>query len=168
MDNILSEFKVQDSEIKLTNERLYIRTPASYDIYALRSICGIQTYDLIDDYDKKIVEWQLKQAELNTSSRGVLGVLLILFIIFLLFVSVTADSPELFAITLFIGLIAGVYLIFSPRTIPKTLPKPDLFAVVRILTIAGNKDIKFNKSSSESIEMSKFVISIASTLGAHK
>jgi hypothetical protein len=154
MENLLSQFKTSDLEIKLTNEKLFINTVSSNETFALRSVNGIGVVDLVDDYNKALTLWKSKrEKEIAIYVTGGIFVLVGLFSLSL-FIE--------FAILLFIS---GA-LLFLLGSVQKNI-KPTLMSAVRIMMSGGNRDFQFDKTSVSSDKIAEFVAEVESTLTSY-
>jgi len=160
MENVLSQFSVDGLDIKLTSEKLFIKTSASSEAIALRSINGIGVVDLIDEYNSALSNWKSKKgappAMLFLSSAG-----FCLMGVFALTVNV--------GFGLFILVISSLFLIagFKKIELDKTNVEPKLMSAVRIMLSSGNRDFKFDKTDAGSRHVAEFVASVETTLTAH-
>jgi len=155
MEDILSQFKANNLDIKLTSEKLFINTAASNEAFALRSVNGVGVIDLVDDYNKALTIWKQKSATP-----------LVFFIfggIFLL-ISIVGKS-ETMAGGIILGLLvigAGVFIQDKSNK-----EKPNLMSAVRIMMSGGNRDFQFDKTGSVSGNIAEFVAKVESTLTAY-
>jgi hypothetical protein len=161
MENLLSQFKVQGLEIKLTSEKLYINTNSSSEVFALRSVNGIGVIDLVEDYKKKL-DFYNNDLKFTKSS----GFASIIFAIIFIFVSIGSESGEfLFKPAIFlIGI--GIFLL-NYKNLKKD-KKPELMSVLRVMMSGGNRDFEFSKHGNVGNEIENFVSKVESTLTAYQ
>ena len=116
MENVVSNFESPEISIKLTDEKLYIKTLSSSETFALRSINGIGIVDLIDKYN---VELTAQKNAKKPTGLYILGGFLILAGIGNLAVSI---GPAL----IFIILGAAVFYWASTQQAPEPTLKSAL------------------------------------------
>jgi hypothetical protein len=153
MENILSELSTDGLKIKLTDEKLFINTQSSNETIALRSINGIGIVDLLDEYNSELTKWKQSNDKEKISN--------FLFIIGAIFLLTGIDG---------LGWIIGLVLIVIGLTQRvSSVKRPTLLSSVRIMMSGGNRDFKFDKTSSNSSDIADFVAKVESTLTAfHK
>ncbi len=153
MENILTELQAANLDLRLTDEKLYIKTSTSSETFALRSINGIGIVDLVDKYNSELSDY--RKAMTNNIARIVLG-------LFLLIIGFLANYGLgiIFIVPGLILLIIGLVLI-------SRLSKPTLLSSVRIMMIGGSRDFEFDKASYGSGKIAEFVASVESTLSAY-
>lgn len=151
MENILSEINVGYLGLKLSSEKLYIKTETSSETFAMRSINGIGVVDLVEKYNLALSEYDKKRG----GAFVILGAGVVLILLGISFSS---------AVVAVIGLLM---VIFGFVTLPNE--KPVLFSAVRIMMSGGNRDFEFDKAGSGVEKIAEFVASVESTLSAfHK
>lgn len=154
MENTTNEIKINEIDLKIANEKLYIKTIAMNETIALRSIDSIAIIDLIDEFNDKLSQW--KKKNFWPYLLYILGALYIL-------IAITSQLP--FAI------IPGSILIAIGYFISKKIysNKPQLKSSIRIFINGNIRDIEFNKSASNISKIAGFVATIESTLsGFHQ
>lgn len=130
MEAILSQFNAENLDIKLTSEKLFIKTLASDETFALRSVNGIGVIDLVDDYNNALAGW--KANKINTTIFYILGGVFVLLGL---------------GISFFWLLFAAIFLIFGWAN--KT-SEPKLISAVRIMMSGQNRDFTFDKTGIKS------------------
>ncbi len=153
MEKILSEFNIANLDLKLTEEKLYIKTSSSFETFALRSINGIGVVDLIDKYNQDLTEYKKKRT--GHISRIILGSILT-------FLGIIASGPEAI-----FCLVTGIIIIGISIFLLNNLSKPNMLSSVRIMMIGGTRDFEFDKTSFGSDKIAKFVANVESTLSAY-
>jgi hypothetical protein len=112
MENLLSQFKTSDLEIKLTSEKLFINTVSSNETFALRSVNGIGVVDLVEDYNKALTEWKKSNFGTIFSSYGLMGGGAFVIIGGLM----SDQSQTLIAIILGLSMSVGGYFMLKNKT----------------------------------------------------
>jgi hypothetical protein len=153
MENILSQFNLDSLDIKLTNEKLIINSPASSESFALRSLNGIGVIDLVDDYNKALTEH--KKSAQTAYAIFALGV------IFIISGFAGEESNVLVALI-------GIGVIIFGFTLLNKNEEPTLMSAVRLMMNGGNRDFQFDKTSTNSEEVAEFVAKVESTLTSYK
>lgn len=158
MENILSEFKAENLEIKLTSDKLFINTDTSNETFALRSINGIGVVDLIEDYNQALIDWNGKK-----NSYIVFYIFGSIFAIWSLF---TFGLSTIFSICI---MLVSAFFFRAGYVLHLNKDKnvPKLFSVVRIMMNGGNRDFKFDKSGTSGESVAEFVVKVESTLTAY-
>jgi hypothetical protein len=166
MENILSEFKSENLDIKLTNEKLFIKTETSNETFALRSVNGIGVIDLVIEYNEDLTKWE------KTASGPyfimLLGALFILGTLLFIFGTLFGEGKiELGIVFIYLGL--GVaFIIYGYKLIDKIKKKePKLMSAIRIMMNSGNRDFQFDKDGNESKNIAEFVAKVESTLTSY-
>ena len=165
MENILSQFNAGNLEIKLTSEKLYINTPASNETFALRSINGVGVIDLVDDYNKALIEWKKKPITSYVAyilfAFGGIWLIQSLLKIF--------SDLEKFYFEDILPIIFEIFLFGFGYFLIKYCKKkqPILMSAVRIMISGGVRDFQFNKTSIDSNNIAEFVVKVESTLTAY-
>lgn len=154
MENILSNFESHEISIKLTDEKLYIKTPTTAETFALRSVNGIGIVDLIEKYNQDLTKY-------NASKNAPL-VFYIFGGIFLLggFASFSDGAG-----TALFSLIIGGLIIYWGST--KQAIEPSLQSAVRLMISGMNRDFEFDKSGSYSSQIAELVVKVEETLTAY-
>lgn len=153
MENVISEIHHAGLNLRLTSEKIFIKTSASSETFALRSINGIGVVDLVEKYNSELSKYN-KTITMQIF-RIIIGVILIVigsFIKFGLWVFFTTPG----ILILLIG------LIFLGKA-----SKPTLLSSVRIMMTGGSRDFEFDKASYGSGKIAEFVASVESTLSAY-
>ena len=158
MENLLSQFKTSDLEIKLTNEKLFINTVSSNETFALRSVNGIGVVDLVDDYNKALTEWKKSNFGTIFSSYVLMGFGTLTIIAGLL----SDESLILISIILGLSMSIGGYFMLKNKKM-----EPNLMSAVRIMMSGGNRDFQFDKTSISSDKIAEFVAEVESTLTSY-
>ena len=167
MENILSEFSTKELKIKLTNEKLFINTTTSNETIALRSINGIGTVDLVDIYNQELTKWK-EEGLKSKDSKTYAYILFVIGGIFIISSISSGDRDVLFgnSVLAFVFFAVGYYFYRKKGSVGK---KPNLLSSLRIMMSGGNRDFKFDKTSSNSADIADFVAKVESTLTAfHK
>jgi len=151
MENTLSQFNTDNLEIKLTSEKLFIKTITSNETFALRSVNGIGVIDLLDEYNKALTEWKT-----NVSTVYVLMVFAAIIIL---------AGFETHSLAAILGGGAAA-IVFYFLLLNNKKKKPNLMSAVRIMMSGGNRDFQFDKTSNGSGEIANFVSNVESTLSA--
>ena len=153
MEKILSEFNIANLDLKLTEEKLYIKTNSSFETFALRSINGIGVVDLLDKYNLELTEYNKSK---NTNiTRIILGIVLIGLGAFINY-----------GLGIFLFIPGGISLILGIILLNKST-RPNLVSSVRIMMIGGTRDFEFDKTSYGSGKIAEFVANVESTLSAY-
>jgi hypothetical protein len=162
MENILSEFSVKNLSIKLTDEKLFINTPSATETFALRSLNGIGVIDLVEKYDKDMINYKIKSQDKKI--KKITG---IIFLIIGAILAYLMSALPILALIEFVVLVGvGLITIISSN---QELEEPKMISAVRIMLNSGNRDFEFNKSSKVSEDVAQFVAKVESTLSAfHK
>ena len=154
MENVVSNFESPEISIKLTDEKLYIKTLSSNETFALRSINGIGVVDLIDKYNQELTEFNNKK---NAP---------IAFYIFggLFLIGGLANFSKDIG-SAFMGIILGAGIIYWGTT--KQGTEPTLQSAVRIMISGMNRDFEFDKSGSYTTQIAELVVKVEETLTAY-
>lgn len=160
MEKTISELKASGLEIRLTDEKLYLNTPAKQETMALRSVNGVAIVDLIDDYNTKLTAF--KKQKQGLSIVLIMGIAFIVFSLANLISEPKSDgAPSGIALGL---VIVGIYFFNKNKNV-----EPTLMSVVRIHTNGGSRDFEFDKKGVFSGNVAEFVARIEDTLTAfHK
>ena len=164
MENILSEFSAGTLDLKLTDEKIIIKSITSSETFALRSINGIGILDLVDKYNAELTIWNEEKEKEKDSKRYAN----ILFVIggILMFLSVLGGKGNSGgAVVGLVFLSVGLY--FNKKKHSDVVKKPVLLSCVRIMMNGGNRDFKFDKTSSKSSDIADFIAKVESTLTAY-
>ena len=164
MENILSEFSAGTLDLKLTDEKIIIKSITSSETFALRSINGIGILDLVDKYNAELTIWNEEKEKEKDSKRYAN----ILFVIggILMFSSVLGGKEVGGGFV--VGLVfLSVGLYFNKKKHSVAGKKPVLLSCVRIMMSGGNRDFKFDKTSSKSSDIADFIAKVESTLTAY-
>lgn len=153
MENVVSNFESPEISIKLTDEKLYIKTLSSSETFALRSINGIGIVDLIEKYN---LELAAQKNAKKPTGLYILGGFLLLAGIGNLAVSI---GPAL----IFILLGGGVFYWASTQQ----APDPILNSAVRIMISGMNRDFEFDKSGPYLNQIAELVVKVEETLTAY-
>jgi hypothetical protein len=156
MEKTVTNFESPEISIKLTEEKIYIKTPATSETFALRSINGIGIVDLVDRYNQELSENKAKNSPLKLYLLG--GFFLALGIASL------ADSIKYIGTALFF-LILGAGLIYWGTK--KQANKPTLLSAVRIMISGMNRDFEFDKSGTYTTQIAELVVKVEETLTAY-
>lgn len=160
MENVLSQFSVDGLDIKLTSEKLFIKTSASSEAIALRSINGIGVVDLIDEYNSALSNWKSKKG----APPAMFYLSGVFFALVGLYILTVGAEMSIFVFGISVVLfIAG----YKKSELDKTNVEPKLMSAVRIMLSGGNRDFKFDKTDAGSRQVAEFVASVESTLTAH-
>lgn len=154
MENVVSNFESPEISIKLTDEKLYIKTLTSTETFALRSINGIGIVDLIDKYN---LELTTQKNAKKPTGLYILGGFLILAGIGNFAVSI---GPAV------ICLILGGAVFYWAST--QQAPEPNLKSAVRIMISGMNRDFEFDKSGPYVNQIAQFIVKIEETLTAYQ
>lgn len=154
MENVVSNFESPEISIKLTDEKLYIKTLSSSETFALRSINGIGIVDLVDKYNQELIAYNAKKSAP------------IAYYIFggLFLVGGLANFAK-DAGAAIMGVLIGVGIIFWGST--KQGTEPNLQSAVRIMISGMNRDFEFDKAGSYTSQIAELVIKVEETLTAY-
>jgi hypothetical protein len=136
METEISLLNLVGLEIRLTSDKLYIKTPASQETFALRSLNGIGVIDLVEEYNRDLVEYNKKKSEAN-KAKFLIGcsAAIAVFSYFTL--------GEFGVIMAVAGLAGGVMLL---RKVGK-IEMPFLKSAVRIMMSGNSRDFSFDPVS---------------------
>lgn len=151
MDETLHELNLEGLNMKLTNEKLYVNSATSNETFALRSVNGIGIVDLVEKFNQELKEWKT-----STNRNNLMLVIAFLFFIFIFSV--------IYEIVLVIGVTILIY-IYLNKIQSKT--KPSLKSAVRIMLNGMSRDFEFDKQSSNSENVAKFVALVEDTLTSY-
>jgi hypothetical protein len=166
MENILSEFSTKELKIKLTNEKLFINTTTSNETIALRSINGIGTVDLVDEYNQELTKWK-EQGLKSKDSKTYAYILFVIGGMIVISSILNGDRNSSGGSDSSGGSVLG--FVFFAVGYYFYRKKPNLLSSLRIMMSGGNRDFKFDKTSSNSSDIADFVAKVESTLTAfHK
>lgn len=149
MENILSEINVGNLELKLSSDKLYIKTKTSSETFAMRSINGIGVVDLVEKYNHELSEKRKKR--INAFIFLTIG-------LFMVVLGINFSSVPF-------ALIGMLIVIFGFIMLPDD--KPKLISAVRIMMTGGKRDFEFDKGGSGVEKIAEFVAIIESTLSAY-
>jgi hypothetical protein len=153
MENIVSNFESPEISIKLTDEKLYIRTPTTSETFALRSVNGVGIVDLVDIYNKELTEY--KNAKSPTYPYVIGG--------FMLFAGLVNFSVNVGAAIICL-LIGGGIMLWGTTL---KAASPTLKTAVRIMISGVNRDFEFDKAGSYTSQIAELVVKIEETLTAY-
>ena len=153
MENVVSNFESPEISIKLTDEKLYIKTPTTSETFALRSINGIGIVDLVDKYNQELTLQKNAKSPILTYVLGVL---------FLVGGMINLSKGIGTGI---IGIILGGGLIYWGTT--QRPNDPSLKTAVRLMISGMNRDFEFDKSGPYLNQIADFVVKIEETLTAY-
>lgn len=156
MENILSQFNADNLEIKLTSEKLFIKTAMSNEAFALRSVNGVGVIDLVDEFNKALTIWKEK-----SGAPYFLFVIGAFFMLSVFGAKQTSDIGPIITLGI-IAIIAGYFLLEKNKK-----KKPILMSAVRIMISGGNRDFQFDKTGSGSGNIAEFVAKVESTLTSY-
>lgn len=160
MEQTLHELNVDGLNMKLTNEKLFINSAASSETFALRSISGIGTVDLLEKYNQELQFYkaQTRKPWVWIVILGFIGVANLLS----WFLNVDSDKN----IRAFLGLIFTAIALFLYFKEPK-ISEPSLKSAVRLMISGATRDFVFDKKGQNSSEVSKFVALVEDTLTSY-
>ncbi len=154
MENVVSNFESTEISIKLTDEKLYIRTLTTSETFALRSVNGVGIVDLVEKYNEELTVFKNKK---NSPT----------FFFFLggltAFIGLVSISISV-GIT-FILLAGGGLFIYLGSNI--NVIEPTLKSAVRIMISGNNRDFEFDKSGSNSSKIAELIVKVEETLTAY-
>ena len=157
MDNILSQLQTAELDIKLTEDKLYLKTLTSQETFALRGVQGIGVVDLVDDYNKALTEYKTQMTSKNFGIAFiVVGVILILFV---------GNS-----FSMVVGLILGGGVSLTGLMAylkANKFEEPTLMSAVQIMMSGGIRNFTFDKAHINSTEVANFISKVESTLSAY-
>ncbi len=157
METNISQLSLAGLEIRLTNERLYLKTFTSQETFALRSVNGIGVIDLVEDYNRDLIEYNKKKSEANKAK--------------LLLVSGAVSGVIMFYLAGVFGLVASALIIVAGLIALNKVGEfepPVLRSAVRIMLSGTFRDFQFLKSNSSAIEVANFVAQVENTLSAYQ
>ncbi len=154
MENVVTNFESPEISIKLTDEKLYIKTLSSNETFALRSINGIGIVDLIEKYNQELNLYNKQKS--NPLSIAIGGGVFIFFGLISIMSSI--------GFTIFCFIIGIILLIISSNS---NLVAPNLQSAVRIMISGMNRDFEFDKSGSYTTQIAELVIKVEETLTAY-
>jgi hypothetical protein len=175
MENVKAELNSDQISLKLTDQKLFVKTIYSEEVFALRTINGVGIIDLVDDYNSALSIWKSKLKSLNIGIGLIWFILLaqtafILITLLSSFVLLQEQSGSGF----------GVFILMDPILIPTLIillikkrrlnsQKPSLESSFRIYLMGDNRDFKFNKSNQLAGDVANIAARIEDTLTAfHK
>lgn len=153
MENVVTNFESPEISIKLTDEKLYIKTLSSSETFALRSINGIGVVDLVEKYNQELTD---KKNASKPTGLYVLGGFLLLAGIGNIAVSI---GPALGCF-----LLAGGVFYWAST---KQIAEPILKSGVRIMIGGMNRDFEFDKTGSYTTQIAELVVKVEETLTAY-
>lgn len=147
MENVLSEINVNHLQLKLSNQKLYIKTALTTETFALKTINEISVIDLIDEFNKSLAQHLKKRS----SAFGIATTGIILFLV---------------------GIVLKVWLLSLCSVLPliigitqlNKLDDPALKSSLRLIMTNGYRDFEFNKLDHESSKIDEFIFNVKSTL----
>lgn len=152
MENVISEIHHAGLNLRLTDEKIFIKTASSSETFALRSINGIGVVDLVEKYNQE--QSSYKKSLTNNIARIVLG-------LFLLIIGLIINYVGIFFI------VPGIVILLIGLVLISRVSKPTLLSSVRIMMIGGSRDFEFDKTSYGSGKIAEFVANVESTLSAY-
>lgn len=158
MENVLSEFKSENLDIKLTNEKLFIKTETSNETFALRSVNGIGVIDLVIEFNEDLTKW--KKATTAPYFIIILGALFLL-------APFQPKKIELGIVFMYLGLGIAAIIYGYNLMVQNKKKEPKLMSAIRIMMNSGNRDFQFDKDGNESKKIAKFVAKVESTLTSY-
>jgi hypothetical protein len=148
MENIVSEFKTDNLEIRLTNENLFVKTLTTEESFELKSVAGIQITDLTDEFNKELSKYHL----FDSNPYWVF-----LFGCIFLILSFCGNLKDMAKIVYFciLGIclfVFGIYLIINSKKV-----KPTLMSSLQVLTVSDtSKKFIFDKTKIKSGNLLEF------------
>lgn len=154
MENVVTNFENAEISIKLTNEKLYIKTITSSETFALRSINGIGIVDLVDKYNQELSAYKSrKNAPVGYYIFG--GLFLVGGL-----ANFAKDSGAAI-----MGVLIGAGIIFWGSK--NQADEPNLQSAVRIMIGGMNRDFEFDKAGSYTSQIAELVFKVEETLTAY-
>jgi hypothetical protein len=154
MENVVTNFESPEISIKLTDEKLYIKTRTSNETFALRSVNGVGIVDLIEKYNQELKLYNNQKS--NPLMISILGGAFICIGL----ISIVSSI----GMTIFFFIIGIILFIISSNS---NLIAPNLKSAVRIMISGINRDFEFDKSGSHSSKIAELVIKVEETLTAY-
>lgn len=155
MDNLLAQLKTSELEIKLTEDKLFLKTITSQETFALRGVQGIGVIDLVDAYNAELLKFNAKR---NTR-RAAIGLIIACVLGALYSWNVEPDLAILI-IPLCVG---GIFSYIKAGN----SPEPTLMSQVRIMMSGGVRNFSFDKAHVNSVDVANFIAKVESTLSAY-
>jgi hypothetical protein len=158
MENVLSEFKTENLDIKLTNEKLFIKTETSNETFALRSVNGIGVIDLVIEFNEDLTKWKK-----TTTAPYFIMILGALFLL----APFQLKKIELGIVFMYLGLGIAAIIYGYKLMVQNKKKEPKLMSAIRIMMNSGNRDFQFDKDGNESYKIAKFIAKVESTLTSY-
>lgn len=150
-------------ELRLTDDKLYIKTGTGQESFALRSITGIGVQDLIQEHSEKLKKFKEKESQ-NDPQAIKISFYIIAGIFFILGIFGMTLSAAI-GITLLLIALFWVWLGNSVK--PSKRNPPKMQSAVNIMMSGGLRSFKFNKQSDRMEEVAEFVALIENTLTSY-
>lgn len=136
---------------KLTKDKLYITSIGNEEVFSLIYIKGIEFYDDIEKYNKKLIIYKKQGGKKVRNKLLYIG----LGIIFSGVGILEEDTNMIFI---------GIIIIFIGLNISNKLTEPVLKTYLRLILSNGNRKFLFKKSDKNSISMANFINKVEETL----
>ncbi|MEI6595527.1 MAG: hypothetical protein WCO28_08180 [Bacteroidota bacterium] len=166
-DEIIAEFNDNSGfNVKLTNERIYLKSAISEETFALRGVHGVGIYDDVEKLEKELEAYNLllKQGDVSKYVIMALGVFSIIGSLFVISEEQSAGGPIFLILSLFICYIG--YNFKNPQL--KKITKPELTSYFRLMLAGGDRKFLFNKNKETSIRIADFINKVEATLTSYK
>lgn len=154
MEKVVTNFESYEISIKLTDEKLFIKTITSSETFALRSINGIGIVDLIDKYNQELSAYNARK---NSP--------MVIYVIGGIFLLGGLASFSGNAGAALMELLLGGGIIYWGSTMQAI--EPSLQSAVRIMISGMNRDFEFDKSGSYTTQIAELVVKVEETLTAY-
>ncbi len=175
MENIKAQIDSDQISLKLTDQKLFVKTVFSEEVFALRTINGVGIVDLVEDYNLALSFWKSRIKSLNIGI-GIIWILLVIQIAiiaivilssFIILQQQSSGGLGTFVLLDLVLIPILIFLHFKRRRVKAQ--KPTLESIFRIYLMGDNRDFKFNKSDQLASEVAYIAARIEDTLTAfHK
>lgn len=157
---IIAEFNdLKGFNLKLTQEKIFVKATGIEETFALRSVSGIGLYDDLETYNEELDIWKKK----SEKGKAFGWLWIILGAILLIQIIVTGAFDMIIVPLLVIPL--GIYLLTRATDESK---KPKLNTYFKLMISGGQRQFAFNKSSKNAPKIAHFINKVEDTLTAYK
>ncbi len=170
-DEIIAEFNDNSGfNVKLTNERIYLKSATSEETFALRGVHGVGIYDDVEKLEKELEAYNLllKQGDVGKYTIMALGVFFGTICSLLTFSEKQSAGGPIFLIFLILSLVICYFGYNFKNYQLKKITKPELTWYFRLMLAGGERKFLFNKNKETSIRIADFINKVEATLTSYK
>jgi len=147
LETFISEINAPNLQIKLSSEKLYIKTAIKSETFALQSINEIRIIDLVDEFNLTLA----KHLKKRSSAFGIMAT------------GITLLSVGIVLKIWWLS-IWGILPLIIGNILLKKLDDPTLKSSLRLVMSNGSRNFEFDKFDYGSAKVEEFVFNVESTL----